>query len=70
MVLAIIKIMKKIITIAIALSLLASCRKELSLSGTDGNVINPLADVSNVTEIKVPNGFQYTTTQETNFEIH
>jgi LruC domain-containing protein len=69
MVLAIIKIMKKIITIAIALSLLASCRKELSLSGTDGNVINPLADVSNVTEIKVPNGFQYTTTQEANFEI-
>ena len=69
MVLAIIKIMKKIITIAIALSLLASCRKELSLSGTDGNVINPLANVSNVTEIKVPAGFQYKTTQETNFEI-
>jgi LruC domain-containing protein len=69
MVLAIIKIMKKIITFAIALSLLASCRKELSLSGTDGNVINPLANVSNVTEIKVPAGFQYKTTQETNFEI-
>ncbi len=51
--------MKKIITIAIALSLLASCRKELSLSGTDGNVINPLANVSNVTEIKVPTGFRY-----------
>jgi LruC domain-containing protein len=69
MVLAIIKIMKKIITFAIALSLLASCRKELSLSGADGNVINPLANVSNVTEIKVPAGFQYKTTQETNFEI-
>jgi LruC domain-containing protein len=69
MVLAIIKIMKKIITFAIALSLLASCRKELSLSGADGKVINPLANVSNVTEIKVPAGFQYKTTQETNFEI-
>ncbi len=69
MVSAIIKIMKKIITFAIALSLLASCRKELSLTETNGTATNPLVNVSNVTEINVPAGFQYRTTQETNFEI-
>ena len=69
MVLAIIKIMRKIITFAIALSLLASCRKELSLTETNGTTTNPLVNVSNVTEIKVPSGFKYRTTQETNFEI-
>lgn len=69
MVLAIIKIMKKIITFAITLTLLASCRKELTLTETNGTSKNPLVNVSNVSEIKVPSGFQYRTTQETSFEI-
>jgi hypothetical protein len=70
MMLAIINIMKKIITFAIALSLLASCRKELSLTETNGASSNPLVNVSNVSEIKVPSGFEYRTTQENSFEIN
>ena len=61
--------MKKIITFAITLSLLASCRKELSLTETNGSTTTPLANVANVNEIKVPSGFQFKTTQETIFEI-
>jgi len=61
--------MKNIITFAIVLALIVSCRKELNLTEENDTKNNTLVNVSNVTEIKVPSGFQYRTTQETNFEI-
>lgn len=50
--------MKNIITFAIVLALIVSCRKELNLTEENDTKNNTLVNVSNVTEIKVPSGFQ------------
>ncbi len=61
----------QIITIATAFTLLASCRKELTLTENKDGKSNPsLANVANVNEIKVPQGFNFKTTQETIFDIN